>query len=389
MNAFSILTRRNFSVVSRRTAVLLIALSGVASAPLVHAHAVGTSYLHIAQDTSVNTVQTRVELSLRDLEFSVGLDSDGDARITWGEVSASAAVLDAYVARKLVINRGAEACTLSAADIAIDKHADEVYAVLAMLAQCPATGVLQVQSNLFFEIDDSHRTLLATTDSNDNTITVLTHDARTWSQSATPADSIAATWAAFQRFVAQGIMHIWIGFDHLAFLLLLLLPLTRAANTADNARATHHIKQILKVVTAFTAAHSITLACAALGYVQLPSRWVEAAIAASIVIAALANLSNAAARFGIAMAFGFGLIHGLGFASALADITANTASRVVPLIGFNLGVEIGQLVVVAATFPILFLWRGSLQLKERTVVAGSLVMGALGVAWLAQRTLLS
>jgi hypothetical protein len=115
---------------------------------------------------------------------------------------------------------------------------------------------------------------------------------------------------------------------------------------------------------------------------------VEAAIAASIVIAAVANLLNVAARFGIAMAFGFGLIHGVGFAGALADIATDTQHRVLALFGFNLGVEIGQLVVVAAVFPILFLWLSTPQFKQRVMTAGSAAMGALGVAWLLQRTVL-
>jgi hypothetical protein len=284
----------------------------------------------------------------------------------------------------LAITRGEQRCTLSAPDLAIDHHADEPYAALIFRVDCPASGALDVRSNLLFELDDSHRSLLTVNADTNHTVTVLTSDSRAWIEKR----ERFAAWDALARFVAQGVWHIWIGFDHLAFLMLLLLPLSRGALDRDRASIAQHVKRILKVVTAFTVAHSITLACAALGYVNLPSRWTEAAIAASIVIAAIANLMNRTDRFGIAMAFGFGLIHGLGFASALADITTNTTSRVLPLIGFNLGVEIGQLAVVAAVFPFLFLWNSSPQFKQRTVITGSAAMGALGVAWLVQRTLL-
>jgi hypothetical protein len=326
-------------------------------------------------------LQVHVDLSLRDLEFSIGLDNDHDARITWNEVLSSQPALAGYIADRLHISRGEQPCALGISELMIDQHADGPYAVLSMPLTCPATGALTLQSDLLFDIDDSHRSLLNVVTDSTQVVTVLTSNARTWTATETGAEP----WSAFARFIEQGVWHIWTGFDHLAFLLLLLLPLARlpAACWPEVSGG------VLRVVTAFTVAHSITLACAAFDYVQLPSRWVEAAIAASIVFAGLVNLLPRAGRYGIAMAFGFGLIHGLGFASALAAITANSASRLQPLLGFNLGVEVGQLVVVAAVFPLLFLKKASPSLKRRAVAAGSLCISALGMVWLVQRTLLS
>jgi len=360
--------------------VALLALQLLTSTD-AFAHAVGTSYIAIEQEHGTETLHTRIDVNLRDLDFAVGLDANGDGRVTWGEVLASSPTTTEYIVRHINISRGGERCALTAPDIAVDRHADEIYAVVTLQTECRSAGVIQVESNLLFELDDSHRSLLAVNTDSGNAVTVLTTGSRTWTETR----SRAAAWHSLLRFISQGIWHIWIGFDHLAFLLLLLLPISReAAGISVRGR----IQRILKVVTAFTAAHSLTLACAALGYVQLPSRWTEAAITASIVVAAIANLMHRTDRFGLAMAFGFGLIHGLGFASALADIATTTVSRVLPLIGFNLGVELGQLAVVAVLFPLLFRGNHSPQFWRHTVTIGSAAMGLLGVAWLVQRTLL-
>jgi hypothetical protein len=350
------------------------------------AHGVGTSYLHVEQRADTAALQVRVDLSLRDLEFSIGLDSDHDARITWSEVLNAQAALASYIAERLHIRRGDQPCAFGASELMIDQHADGPYAVLSMPLTCPTTGALALQSDLLFDIDDSHRSLLNIDTDSMHIVTVLTSDTRTWTATATNAGH----WSAFARFVEQGVWHIWTGFDHLAFLMLLLLPLARPSSIqTPTARWTAVVGGVLRVVTAFTVAHSITLACAAFDYVHLPSRWVEAAIAASIVIAGIVNLLPRASRYGVAMAFGFGLIHGLGFASALAAITANSASRLLPLLGFNLGVEVGQLAVVSAVFPLLFLNKASPLFKRRAVAAGSLCISAMGMVWLVQRTLLS
>jgi len=350
------------------------------------AHGVGTSYLRIEQHSADSEFAVRADLSLRDLEFALGLDSNRDARITWDEVTSSRLALTDYIVDRLKIRRGDKPCALSASDLLIDHHPDGPYAVLLMRLECVEAGVLALQSNLLFDIDDSHRTLLSIDTPDTHTVTVLTSNTRTWMAPQKKAGQFHTEhWSAFLRFVEQGVWHIWTGFDHLAFLLLLLLPLARI----KSSQWTQNAAPVLRVVTAFTVAHSITLACAAFNYVQLPSRWVEAAIAASIVITGIANLSPRASRYGIAMAFGFGLIHGLGFASALAEITETAANRLLPVLGFNIGVELGQLVVVAGVFPLLFLNKGSLSFKHHAVTAGSLCVSALGMVWFVQRTLLS
>src|SRR5262249_40427319 len=155
------------------------------------------------------------------------------------------------------------------------------------------------------------------------------------------APSMAATFATF---AGQGLWHVWIGYDHLAFLLLLLLPGVLRAVSTGGWQAVPAFREtapdLFRIITAFTLAHSFTLALAATGTVQTRVRPVEVAIAASIVIAGILNLFPSAARARLALAFGFGLVHGFGFANALAELGARGARLVPTLAGFNMGVEL-------------------------------------------------
>ncbi len=168
-----------------------------------------------------------------------------------------------------------------------------------------------------------------------------------------------SVWAAAWRFLRLGVEHIFTGYDHLAFLLALLLL---GGKFLD----------LVKIVTSFTIAHSLTLALAALGIVHPPTRWVEALIAASIVAVAGENLwalrggQGGSARVASALrhrwrvTFVFGLVHGFGFASALQELGLPRSALVAGLVSFNLGVELGQLTVVALAFPVLS-WLRSLR----------------------------
>jgi hypothetical protein len=174
------------------------------------------------------------------------------------------------------------------------------------------------------------------------------------------------------------------------FLLCLLLPavLRREAGRWEALpRVRPALADVLCVVTSFTAAHSITLCLAALGVVALPSRLVESAIAASVVLAAANNLRPWCDARRWLPAFGFGLVHGLGFASVLADLGLPRGSLVAALLGFNLGVEAGQLALVLLCLPLAFAARGSLLYRRYAFGAGSALIALLGVAWLVERSL--
>jgi hypothetical protein len=179
-----------------------------------------------------------------------------------------------------------------------------------------------------------------------------------------------------------------IGYDHIAFLLLLLLPSVLRASSAGwvaAASGRHVIRDLLKIVTAFTVAHSVTLGLAATETVHLPMQPIEVAIAGSIVVAGVMNLFPAAARWRMPLALVFGLVHGFGFANALQGIDM-TGFRLAPLlVGFNLGVEIAQLLIVAAALPVLWLLSRTRSYAHRVMPALSIATALTGGVWMIGR----
>jgi hydrogenase/urease accessory protein HupE len=173
-------------------------------------------------------------------------------------------------------------------------------------------------------------------------------------------------------FVRLGVQHILTGYDHLLFLLALLIG-------ASN------FWRVLGIITAFTLAHSITLSLAVLGLVRAPGALVEPMIAASIVWVAVANMFGHSRPWDrLAVTFLFGLVHGLGFADALSQLALSGWPLVRALVGFNLGVELGQAVAVGVALPALF-YVGSLERATVMVRAASLAVAAVGAYWFVER----
>ncbi len=181
----------------------------------------------------------------------------------------------------------------------------------------------------------------------------------------------------FWGFLQLGVEHIWTGYDHLLFLFALLV-------------VCRSFRSIVAIITCFTLAHSITLALATLEVVNLPSRFVEAAIAASIVFVGLENVvrrgEEPKGRW--ALTFAFGLIHGFGFASVLKDLGVGQGGPglAMPLFTFNAGVEIGQVVVAACVLPIVWKLRKNEKFLRRGVPALSAAVAAAGLYWFLERT---
>ena len=195
----------------------------------------------------------------------------------------------------------------------------------------------------------------------------------------------------FDEYLRAGVWHIWSGIDHLLFLLSLLLPavlLRRGNRWQAVPMAAPAFVNIVKVVTAFTLAHSITLSLAAFDVIRLPSRLTESVIAASIIIAALNNVFPRVTEGRWRIAFAFGLLHGFGFASVLAEMGLPTGARLVSLVAFNLGVEAGQLAVVLAIMPLAYLFRSTAFYRRGVMPWGSSAIACLALVWFVQRAML-
>jgi hypothetical protein len=195
-------------------------------------------------------------------------------------------------------------------------------------------------------------------------------------------------WAQFVDYAREGVWHIWIGFDHILFLVSLLLPsvfISLGKSWAPAERFGGTFWDVFKVATSFTVAHSITLSLAALSVIELPSRLIESAIALSVVLAALNNLWPVVHGRRWLVAFGFGLIHGFGFASVLTDLGLPQGALLVALVGFNLGVEGGQLAIIAAFLPLAFALRRTWLYRRLIFIGGSAAIVLVASIWLAER----
>ena len=346
------------------------------------AHKPSDSYLGLSVQGA--RIEGQWDIALRDLDFAIGLDGNGDGQLTWDEIRARHAAIAAYALQRLHIATSQGACPLLAGEQLIDHHTDGAYTVLRFAASCPGTAApasLEIGYTLFADLDPQHKGLLKLTHDGATQTAIFDPDSPRQSLSLAAPDRLAQ----FGAYVKHGIWHIWIGTDHILFLLSLLLPAVLLPGLREqqaSLRAAFY--DVLKVVTAFTLAHSITLTLASLSLVSLPSRWVESAIAASVVLAALNNLYPLFRGKRPVAAFVFGLIHGFGFASVLRDLGLPQSALVSSLFGFNVGVEIGQLAIVAVFLPLAW-WLRKSWLYRQLFTWGSLAIALVALMWLVER----
>jgi hypothetical protein len=347
------------------------------------AHKPSDSYLALKVDGAV--VAGQWDIALRDLDFALGLDADGDGRITWGELRARHGEIAAYALARLKLAGDGAPCVVTAGRQLVDDHTDGAYTVLEFRAECPQPPeALAISYALFNDLDPQHRGLLRLEFEDQTRTAVLGPQAATQSFVLKKISRLAQ----FKAYGIEGMHHIWKGYDHILFLLALLLPavlIWRAPGwrPADSFRQA--FMDVLRIVTAFTVAHSITLSLATLGLLAPPTRLVESTIAFSVVLAALNNVWPMFHGRRWIVAFCFGLIHGFGFASVLQDLGLPREALALALVGFNVGVEVGQLAIVAVFLPLAFAVRRSMFYRRWVMTAGSLLIAALAGVWLAER----
>jgi hypothetical protein len=329
-----------------------------------------------------------IELAVRDVELAIGVDANRDGKVTWGELRASEPQLMKYVAQHLSIGAQDSDCPISFHSLQVNERVDGNYAWLPFTARCPQSPrQLNIHYSLMEDIDPSHRGLLTLVDGGVAQTGVLGGK----DKPALYTLDATSRGRAFVEYLQAGIWHIWSGIDHLLFLFSLLLPavlLRKNGHWEPVPRARPAFFSILKVVTAFTLAHSITLSLAALDVVRLPSRLTESVIAASIIVAALNNIFPLVTKSRARIAFAFGLLHGFGFASVLADMGLPQTARLISLLAFNLGIETGQLAVVLAVMPLIYGLRTGAIYRRTLMPWGSAVIAAVALLWLVQRAFL-
>ena len=358
------------------------------------------------------------DIALRDLDYAIGIDADHDGAITWGEVQAQRAAIENYALARLQVKGDGLTCDMQPTAQKIDEHTDGAYDVIVFDAVCDKNipSKLAVEYRLFADVDPYHRGI------------VTLHAGTTIAGAVLGPDRPEARldlrepdrWGEFKSFLADGIWHIWSGTDHILFLLSLLLPavlvrrtvspasggglrmtaagaggagMLMAATAPQPARYRWEpvasfwpaCLDVIKIVTAFSLSHSFMLTLAVLGLVDVPSRLVESGIALSVMVAALNNVYPLVSKRIWLIAFAFGFIHGLGFASALSGLQLPAGALAASLGGFSVGVEIGQEAIVLLFLPLAFLLRRTRFYQVALLRWGSLLIVAIAAGWFAQR----
>ena len=348
-----------------------------------YAHKPSDSYLWMT--VKENKVVGQWDIALRDLDFAIGLDVNGDHAITWQEVVNKQKEIQAYAFARLIIQNKKIDCPIKYGQTLIDHHTDGNYVVMEFSANCnDEINQLVVRYTLFSDLDPSHRGLLKLDYKETTKTAIFGPDAALQSFILEKM----TRFTEFKEYVTEGIWHIWKGYDHILFLISLLLPavlIYEHKKWHASAQFKAPFIDILKVVTAFTLAHSITLTLATLHVISLPSRWVESVIALSIILAALNNLFPYILGRRWMVAFIFGLIHGFGFATVLADLGLQDSTLAIALIGFNVGVEIGQLCIVMVFVPVAYGLRKSKFYQTIIVGGGSIFVVLVATAWFIER----
>jgi hypothetical protein len=353
---------------------------------LAKAHQLSTAYL-AGQFNDAGVFLGQWQVRLYDLEQAIGVDSDGDGNLRWLELNNRAEVVSEYLQHNLQFTRAHKNCTLVVeSDWKVDTHFNEGYLVIPMRAQCSLNGEVSIHYSAFFNEDSQHKLLFTLTNKNNhknNSPRILSDSAR----SLILNEKNGSRFATFKEFVAQGVVHIWIGFDHILFLLSLLLTcvlIRRDKQWIANNNIRNIIITTSWIVTAFTLAHSLTLTATALHWIHLPSRWVEVSIALSVGLAALNNIFPLVLRLGW-LTFGFGLLHGMGFAGALGELGLPADQQFLTVLAFNLGVELGQLAIVLMVLPLLIFIRNYSGYVRYTVRGLSAVIVLIAIQWIVQR----
>ena len=402
------------------SAVLALALSATPA----WAHKGSDAYLEatdvVTPGTTPGAVRLSLALAIKDLDLLLPIDANADGRVTWGEIRsatpAALALLQGTTALELSAPADGAAggnCPLRWTLDGLERRSDGAYMRFTALAACPAGAALGFRYTLFREQDATHRLIITGhTGQHDLLATASPLQATpvplraAQAGLAGPGAAAQGPWSVLLSYLALGTHHLWEGYDHMAFLLALVLPLrlrlgprkprpragrdaatlpTAWGDEADSPNLAHAWWGLLRTITAFTIGHSITLMLATIGWTQASPVWVEPAIAASIGFTAWLNLRPVPKLRIEYLALGFGLVHGFGFAGLLQEAAAPTGLLPWALAGFNLGVEVGQLTAVCAWVLLAQLvvrrpWYGSVVVR-----GGSVVLLLLSLWWFWQR----
>lgn len=332
------------------------------------AHKLNTSYANLV--VRADTLMLRVRIDDFDMA-QMGLDTNGDSTLFYEEMQSGLPQITEFVSRQIRVRIDGELVVFSpgSADIDPDNKGNTFASLYFGAALLEPPEEVEVHVDFFDTFGDEHKC-----------IAKVLLPGKSLEQAVFAADTSRQVFYAhreksvFEQAVAftwLGVEHIFLGYDHIMFLLALIAVGGRLRN-------------LIKIVSAFTVAHSITLCLAALEIVMLPSQWIEAGIALSIAYVALENFWLRRTDHRWMLTFAFGLVHGFGFANVLRELGLPTKGLIVSLLSFNIGVEIGQVAIVGLLFP-LILWLNRQAYQRKVVWGVSAIILLFGVGWFIER----
>lgn len=373
--------------------MLLLAVACTLIPTVASAHRLNETYVYF--NVTDDKLSGRIEATFKDLDKEIGLDTDGNGTVEDAEFSAQQDRVYEFLTKRLVIRDGNTFVPIERGPI---ESFDAGIANFALIGfELPSiTSVPETISMTFEPLSGAGPGQLAMAIIESNTrvglegneaYVSLTFDG---SKELKTLSLVGEPWSrVIVQFIEHGIWHIWLGFDHVIFLMTLLLPAAMAAVGSRWAPLDDFgagLWNVAKIVTVFTISHSITLTLAAFGIMQLPVGFVEAVIALSIIAVAIMNLFPQVHKHMLWIVFGFGLFHGFGFANVLAPLALDPTRRVAGIASFNIGVEIGQLAIVLIAFPVIWMMRRWSLYPPLAFRLGTAAIVLLASIWLAERT---
>jgi hypothetical protein len=355
------------------------------------AHQTGNSYLVITE--SNGRLQVEIDFIVRDLGNLLQAPTPTDAPApTPEQLQAMQPAIAQVIQASLEVQQNAQTQPLEFVSQSVVLHNDGLYVRQRFTSPSMASPLqfVVVRYGFFNQNDKLGRAFFKLQLGKDEISSVF--------DSSTPIQRFvlgeSKRWSTIGLFTQEGAWHIWGGPDHLLFLLTLLLPglmlLHRTTGTGTgNVTERNGTKTAalfaLKVITAFTLAHSITLLASVLDVITLPSRWIESAIALSIMLSAGLNLQTRIQWSPWKLAFIFGLVHGMGFANGLRDLGLSQTYFIETVLAFNVGVELGQIAaVVAVGMPVILLAKTA-KTQQLIMTCGSWGVLVISGVWLVQR----
>lgn len=342
------------------------ALLFFASPNTVRAHKLNTSYTTLIAEG--DALKVRVRMDDFDL-LKIGIDQNGDSLLFYEEMVAGLDDIFAFVEEQMRLRANGQPLTLvrDRGDITPDNKGNMFANVYFSAELEEPVNELEVWVGWPERFGEAHKNLAKIMLTGQPLVQAV-FSAESPQQTFAGEKSL---WDHLYEFTVLGVEHIFLGYDHVMFLLALIVVGGR-------------LLILVKVVTAFTVAHSITLCLAALEIVRLPSQWIEAGIALSIVYVAVENFWLKRMEYRWIITFAFGLVHGFGFANVLRELGLPTRGLVASLFAFNAGVEIGQVAIVALVFP-LIAWLSRQSYQRTVVLVVSAFIGFFGLGWFVER----